>query len=73
MYDPECPILSKTIGQHIRKHRIITQATFKLLTRRLDAPMTKIRAWEGDRLVPQRDELRRVIAWLGYNPCYESS
>lgn len=59
----------QTVGQHIKKHRLLLKLTQKALTRILKVSEFSIINWERGDFQPIRaTTLHRIIEFLGYDP-----
>lgn len=58
----------KTIGDHIRRHRLVLRLTQKQLATRLGVNPWTILNWERVYTSPPIGAIPVILAWLGYDP-----
>ena len=65
------PLQPSTLGEHLLKRRMELALRQRDVASRLGASLHAVLDWEKDRKQPELRYWRRIIAFLGYDPCPE--
>jgi DNA-binding XRE family transcriptional regulator len=62
------PDVLRTLGDHLRKRRLDLGMTQKQVARAMGASQSAVHGWEENWYPPTRKNVRRIVAFLGYDP-----
>jgi DNA-binding XRE family transcriptional regulator len=66
--DPKLPNPIRTVGDHIRSHRLAEQLTQAEVAKGIGVTPTALGQWETNKRMPSERFLPRITSFLGYNP-----
>ena len=62
------PKLPKTIGQHLRHHRLMLKLCLSEAALRIGVAVARLGLWELDKVFPKPCYYPKILAYLGYDP-----